>query len=394
MRIKQTAITALLLLPMTCHASFIETTIGTAVVNDATATFHNPAGLVALKKTQIVGLGSLATFQSTFKGSVTQNGFTQTGTADSQSHYQIPSLYIGVPLLNKFTLGLAIITDEANRSVDDNSILRYSQASNTLQDKDIIPAIGLKINPYFAVGAGVNFSYSNFVLQPVTGIPTLNIPDSRSHNQYDGHGIGGNIGVLWRPNDMTVAGFDYHSSMTYNLSGTSTFNGTPPLTSNQYSSTLWTPARSVLSVNHFINHQLGFVGTAQYIQWNIYRNVHINGIATPFGIVNATSPYHLHNSWLFTLGSHYRVTPQWIVRVAASYVESPGNRYYQISNGNSYVVGASTGYTMNDTLTLEAGYAHVFVEDVNIHINNNRTQINGTNSAYRNAVSLKLMVNI
>ena len=44
----------LLWLPASAYASFIESTIGTAVINDATATYYNPAALTLLKNPQII----------------------------------------------------------------------------------------------------------------------------------------------------------------------------------------------------------------------------------------------------------------------------------------------------------------------------------------------------
>jgi long-chain fatty acid transport protein len=44
------------------------------------------------------------------------------------------------------------------------------------------------------------------------------------------------------------------------------------------------------------------------------------------------------------LGSHYRITPKWVIRVAGTYNQSPGNSNYQIANGDSIILGASMGY--------------------------------------------------
>ena len=48
------------------HASFIESSIGTAVINDATATYYNPAALTLLKKPQGIAQGSATYFRENF----------------------------------------------------------------------------------------------------------------------------------------------------------------------------------------------------------------------------------------------------------------------------------------------------------------------------------------
>ena len=42
--------------------------MGTAVVNDATATYHNPAALTLLPTSQMIALGSVAHFRTQFTG--------------------------------------------------------------------------------------------------------------------------------------------------------------------------------------------------------------------------------------------------------------------------------------------------------------------------------------
>lgn len=390
-----------LLSPLTVKASFIEATIGTAVVNDATATYYNPAALTLLKNPQIVALGSIASFRTQFSGQATQTatGFTQSGTTNNQTQYFLPSAYFGTPATDKIFLGVAVLSNLFNKDIEQDSILRYSQSSNNIQDIDVVPAIGIKINDYFSIGAGLNFSRADFLLKPTTGIPSLNIPDNQSRNDSSGNAWGGDVGVLLKPTTSTLVGFNYRSSMTYHLSGKSVLEGDPGITSDHYSFNIWTPARYVLSVNQFLSPTLGVIGTAQWVKWDIFNNINIHGIATKIGpqpviIPEASVPFHLHNSWVFTLGSYYHMTPKWVIRAAGSYLQSPGNGNYQITNGDSVILGASTGYDINKYISVDASYAHAFIKNQNINIINEPNMINGVNKGSRDAVSLKLTFNI
>lgn len=389
-----------MLLPLAAHASFIESTIGTAVVNDATASYYNPAALVLIKNPQIIAQGTIAFFHTRFVGQSTTlfTRVTETGSSSSNTRYYSPSLYLGMPVTEKVIVGLAIVSNAANRNADENSVLRYVQASNNIEDYDVVPALAIKMNEFFSMGAGVNFSYANFHLQPITGFPGSNIADSQSNDQSDGTGVGGNVGFLVKPSPETVIGFNYRSITTYRLSGKSVYEGNPQVVSNNYHFKLWTPARSVFSINHFVTSKLGFIATIQYIQWSSLTNVHVYGIASVLGttpvILNGSIPYYLRDTWLFTLGNHYRITPKWILRVAASYSQSPSNPHYQIANGDSIILGASMGYEINKNITIDGSYAHAFMKDENIDINGSRFLINGVNEGSRDAVSLKLTFNV
>lgn len=398
-RYQRVLLSGTMVLSFAAQASFIESTMGAAVVNDATATYFNPAALTLLKHSQLIALGSIASAHSLFSGEDIQakTGFTQSGNASSNTHFFLPSLYMAKPVSDKLTLGLAIIANSFNKGIDEHSILRYDQSSSRVHSLDLVPAAGFKVNDVLSLGAALNLAYADFLLQPITGFPSLNIPDSQSRNECDATGLGGEFGLLLKPGKLTTIGFNYRSAITYQFSGKSIVDGNPGVTSNQYRFTFWTPARSVLSINRTVTPGWGVIGTVQRIQWDIFRNVTIQGIATQIGtrslILDATVPYHLHNTWLLTLGTYYRMTPKWMIRVASSYNQSPENGRYQLSQGDSVIPGVSMSYEINKTLSVDGSYAHAFIQNDNIHIVGARSTINGVNKGARDSVSLKLIYN-
>src|SRR5206468_81261 len=101
----------------------------------------------------------------------------QSGSSVTQTHYFLPSLYLGTPVTDNITVGLATLSNFFNSNIDDDSILRYAQSSSSIRSFDLVPAIGIKFNEFISLGANINFSYANFILHPITGIPSLNIPD-------------------------------------------------------------------------------------------------------------------------------------------------------------------------------------------------------------------------
>ncbi len=389
----------LVLFPLITYASFIETTIGPAVANDATASYYNPAALMLLKNSQIIPQWTVGYFHTRFVGQSTlaSTGNIKAGSSSSNTRYYSPTFYLGIPITDRVTAGLAVVTNSAHRNADESSILRYVQSNNTIQDYDVVPGLSIKINESLSIGGGINFSYANFNLRPITGFPGSNIVDSQNTNQSEGSGIGANAGVLLKLSPKTVMGFNYRTLTTYKLSGKSIY-GNPRVVSNDYHYKMRTPARSIFSINHFFTDKFGLISTIQYIEWSTMTNVHVYGIASVSGttpvILNGDIPDYLRNTWLFTLGNHYRITPKWILRVAGTYNQSAGNPHYQISNGDSISLGASTGYEINKTFTIDGSFSHVFIKNQNINIKGGRFLINGVNEGSRNTASLKLTVNI
>lgn len=369
--------------------------MGTAVVNDATAAYNNPAALTLLKTSQIVALGTAANLHTQFTGQTIQasTGFLQSGSASKTTHYYLPTFYWGAPISSRVSMGVGVISNYFNSNIDDNSILRYVESSNNVRDLDVIPAVGIKVNEFFSVGAAVNVSYASFTMQPSSGFPTLDIPDSQSRNEASGTAYGGELGLLLKPAQATLIGFNYHGSMTYQLSGSSAFNGSPAFDSNQYNYIFWTPARSVLTIGQRFSPVFGGIVTIQRIQWSVFQNINIHGIATARGVVNAVVPFHLRDTWLVTVGGQYRFKPQWTIRLAGSFNQSPGNGSYQLANGNSTILATSLGYELSKKILLDAGYAHAFMQNASIHINSNGSIVNGVNRGSRDALSLKLTAN-
>jgi long-subunit fatty acid transport protein len=398
---KPIILSLLSLCPYAVYASFIESTMGTAVVNDATATYHNPAALLLMKKSQIVALGSKASYHSQFTGQSIEvlGGFTQSGTSKEHTNYNVPSGYASFPIKEKMNLGLAVLLDTLNSDIDEPSILRYDQSTNQIKNIDYILGAGVQLNEYISIGLGATYSNARFTSHRITGFPSLDVPDSQSDNITKGDNYGWNTGFLIKPLKSTQIGFDYRSAIGYQFRGRSEFQGPPPLISNQFNFNFWTPARSVLTISHFITPTLSFITTVQRVQWSVFQNVTLHELATQIGtealiVPTAVVPYHFRDTWVFTLGGIKKITDKWVLRAAGTYSQSPGNGFYRITSGDDYVLGASSGYQIYKNLAIDASYAHVFTKNQSIDIATQRKRILGINKGYRDSISLKLTFNI
>jgi long-subunit fatty acid transport protein len=374
--------------------------MGTAVVNDATATYHNPAALTLVKNSQFIALGSVADFNSRFTGQSFShiNSALQSGESKTHANYYLPSIYLNIPIQDKLRIGIAVVSNQLNSDMDDTSILRYTTPNTQIQNIDFIPALGIQLNDYLSIGAGLTYSTAHFTSNPITGFPSLNIPDSQSHNVTSGTSFGGNAGFVVKPAASTLIGFNYRSALSYQFIGSSYYKGIPAITSGNYFFNFWTPARSVLTISHFITPDSGIIGTIQRVQWGIFDNVVIHGLATQVGtqsiiLPQAVIPYHFHDTWTYTFGGIKNITPKWIIRVAGTYDQSPSNGHEQISNGDSMVLGASIGYEIHKNLSLDGSYAHVFIKNQPINIASRNNVITGINTGVGDSVSIKLTIN-
>ena len=387
--------------PHTLHASFIESSIGFAVVDDATATDHNPAALTLLNHSQIIALGSAAYYHDYFSGQLTQpsTGYMQSGTATELANHYVPALYLAIPTTDKVSIGVAVTSNIFETKLDKNALIRYIDANEGIRLMNYIFGIGVQINAYLSLGAGVTYSVANSFSNPITGLPNLNIPDAQSHNVAKSAGAGGNVGFLLKPNQATLIGLNYQSTVSYQFNGTSSFNGTNPISSNQFNFHYWEPARTVLSISYDTQPSLGFITTIQYNQWSILDNISVHNVATQIAghsviLANNNEAYNFHDTWTFTVGSILNINPEWILRIATSYDQSPGNETYQIIDGDDLVAGASIEYNVNKNMAIDFSYAHAFQLPQRINVDSNTFRVTGTTRGYHDAISLRLSLNM
>ncbi|MCA0403713.1 MAG: outer membrane protein transport protein [Proteobacteria bacterium] len=386
--------------PYTLHASFIESTMGTAVVNDATASYHNPAALILVEKSQLVILGSKASSHSQFIGqSIEISGFSQSGISKEHTNYTLPSGYAAFPITKKLRLGLAILGDNFYSDIDEPSILRYDQSANQIKNIDYIASLGFKLNDYLSLGGGLTYSAARFISHRIIGFPNLDVPDSQSHNRTKGDNYGWNVGFLIKPMKAMLIGFNYRSRVSYQFRGQSEFDGPPAIVSNSFNFNFWTPARSVMTLGYFLRPTLSLINTIQRVQWSTFKNVSMHGLATRIGrnsivVPTVIIPYHFRDTWVVTLGGIKKITSKWVLRIAGTYSQSPGNGFYRLTSGDDYVLGASTGYQIYKNIILDVGYAHAFTKNQSIDILTQSKRVLGINKGHRDSISLKLTFNI
>jgi long-chain fatty acid transport protein len=94
------------------------------------------------------------------------------------------------------------------------------------------------------------------------------------------------------------------------------------------------------------------------------------------------------------VGGNYRFSPNWVARVAGTFNQSPDDGYYQISTGNSYILGGSLAYQLTKSIIIDGSYAHAFIQNQNINIKGGRLLIAGSNQGSRDVISLKLTFNV
>jgi long-chain fatty acid transport protein len=205
----------------------------TAVANDPSAIFFNPAGLGWQKHFEVeVGSSFITKTQGDFTG---ENPFPGIGDSEREhkTTFVLPTLYVVAPLTSDINLGVGIFSPYGLGFRWDNAESfsgRFIAQNAVIQAVDLNPVLSFQATPAIAIAIGADYRVSKVQLernQPAINPFTNSVVDvahiKLNSDLTDNHGWGWNAGILVRPIQQLSFGAAYRSAITVNYSGTATF---------------------------------------------------------------------------------------------------------------------------------------------------------------------------
>jgi len=357
-----------------------------AVVEDAGTNWYNAAGLVYLPA-QVVASVIDVYAPTTFTGNTTARSllgpafdFHGTGRASSHPNAILPAVHVALPITDKLAFGYSIVpawgfTEDYGRS----SIVRYDLIKVETKTLDIAPSLALKLNNQWSIAAGPDIHYFSVHSQSAVFTEPLTVGDSLAKFSGSDWVLGGHFGVLFRLNDDTRIGLNYRTRMTMELNGPSTFilNGGATTSTNSFKLTVPLPATTTLSAYRQLTCNWAVMGTIAYDQWSALGQYYARNYKQPPSILNpagiipvVTQPQNMHDTIDVSVGAHYRLNEQWLLRGSIKYEPTPTNDTYRdVSFPDGEKLGLQIGsrYQMTKKLAVDLLYGHVFVKTKNIH---------------------------
>ncbi len=367
--------------------------------------FDNPAGMTQLKGLQIQLGGSLIAPSFTFHGTST-NAFGQPNSGangrDGGTLALVPHGYVTYQLTPDLTIGLALTTPFGLSTIYGANFLgRYNADKTDLRTININPAIAYKVTPWLSLGAGLSAQYAS--AEFATGINSSTIatsafrrptslPDGYFRLEGDSWSFGYNFGALIQPTATTNIGLAYRSRVQQTFSGTADFVVPAPLSLNNAfrssaaSAKVVLPDTATISVTQILSPAWTAYADFNWTNWEQFRMLNVyrdNGT-----LVNST-PEHYRNGFFVSAGASYKLNEQWTLRAGTAFDQSPVTNSYRTArvpdqDRTWLAIGAS--YKIMPNLTLDAGYAHVFVRDAQIlEVSSTGDVLKGT---YQNSIDL------
>lgn len=329
----------------------------TAIADDTSSMYHNPAGIARQKgKTLEAGLNLMYPRPS----------YDETGNTDVYAGKLIWTLpqfgFVNKEGDSRLGWGLGAFT-VAGLQVKYNlnhSVFGSQPYESKLALSKVVPTIAYRLNPKLSLGAGLNVGFQEFdlklpyVIQTGALAPTTALVDIKT----SGQGYGGIFGLLYEINDKTTVGLTYTTKMDVDLQGTTPLIASTLLTTH-YDVNIdyhW-PQTLAIGLAHKPSSKLLLASDVVWVDWSRGNeelvlklsegtNALVNALAGSASITDVL-PLNWKDRFVFHFGAEYYLNPKITLRGGYIYGKSP------IPDSTAVPVLAAI---LEHTITLGAGY--------------------------------------
>jgi long-chain fatty acid transport protein len=347
-----------------------------AAAENASTIFFNPAGMTFLPGRQVTGSLELVQPSAKFTNSgASRNGLGAFAPAggdnggDAGSLAGIPNAYMSWQVSDTVWAGLGIsVPFGLKTEYDAQFIGRFQSRSSEVKTLDINPSLAWKPVSWLSLGGGVSFQQGSIKILrsvPVAGERNATI-------DLDDTGWGWNVGAMLMPAESTRIGLSYRSSIKYNMTGT--FSSNSPLNpiGNVALSIKVPDTWSLSGSQRFGDVQL--LADYTYTKWDVVQSplliAQTPTLATPAGGVLSTFNLLFRNTYRAGLGVNYDLNREWMLKGGVAYDKSPvqdSTRTTFLPDNNRTWLSIGAKWRPSNELTVDVGYAHLFVSDAPIN---------------------------
>ena len=387
---------------------------GGAVAEDASAAWFNPASITRLA-TQVQASGHVIapSFEFTDAGSVQVIGAgaiallpTAPGIDAGDKIALVPNLYYVRKLDDRFSFGLAINAPFGLATeYDRNWKGRYQAIESEIIDLNVNPSIAYKVSSAFSIGAGVSVNYIDATLSnaidfaavcaglaggacPNGAVPGQGAFDGFVENTADDISFGFNLGLFYEPTANTRLSLAYRSRINHKLDGQARFNAPTTLggfaalgpvlggglaatfANTGITAGVSLPETFSISVYHKVHPKVGLMGDFTRTNWSTLPELRILFDRPGAAGGPAVETFNWKDTWRFAVGANYYHSNTLTFRTGIAYDETPvpnaASRSPRLPDNDRLWLSFGASYRVNDKLSADVGYAHLFVDDTPI----------------------------
>jgi long-chain fatty acid transport protein len=369
---------------------------GSAIAEDASTIFFNPAGITRLSGSQFEVAAHYINPQAEFddEGSTVSPALPVVGGTpltggdggDGGVAAVVPNFYFAQQITDKFHAGIGInVPFGLETKYNKNWVGRYHAVKSDVLTIDINPTVAYRVNKWFSFGGGISAQYIDAELTNavdfgtigfIGGAPTLpQTLDGFVKLEADDWGWRWNVGILIEPNENLRFGLSYRSNIDYTLEGDAKFDtpaGAEPiaagagLVNTDAKADIELPGHASLSAYWRLHPKFAIMADIFWTNWSTLDDLPVE-LDTGTDVITTLD---WEDTFRYAFGANYYVNENWTLRGGIAYDETPipdaKRRTPRVPGEDRIWTTLGLGYRFSDHISLDLAYAHLFVDDPKI----------------------------
>ena len=355
---------------------------GSAIAEDASTIYFNPAGMTYIQGTQAVGALHLINPNAEFnnKGSVAGD-FPGPAPArplggegpNAGDLAFVPNFYFKMDLTDSVKLGIGVNVPFGLKTEFDNKwIGRFHADKSEVKTININPSIAFKVNDQLSLGFGVSAMRAEATLSRAINV---GLRESKVEIKGDDWGFGFNLGAIYQATADTRIGVAYRSKVEQHLDGRSkspftTLNASPTHTLNTgVKADMTLPESFSVSAFSHVNDTWDLMGDVTWTRWSQLEELRI---VRDNGSILTVTPENWNNTLRYSVGVNYLYSDAVKLRAGLAYDEdaiSDKFRTARIPGNDRKWLSLGAGWQITPASKLDIGYSHLFISDAKIDDN-------------------------
>ena len=348
---------------------------GSAIAEDASTVYFNPAGMTYIEGTQLVGALHLIKPSAEFNnnGSIAGAGKPLGGTGDDAGDLAfIPNAYFKMDYSDTIKLGIGVNVPFGLKTEYENGwIGRFQALKSEVKTVNINPALAFKVNDQLSLGFGVSAMWAQATLTRAVNFGALG--EGSVKIKADDWGFGYNLGAIYQVTPDTRIGMAYRSKVDQHLEGDATFNrpvGIPnagAAADGTINASVSLPENFSVSVFSKLNDTWDVMGDVTWTHWSRFKQL---TIFRSSGALLSNTDENWDNSMRYSIGANYHYSDSIKLRAGLAYDQEAVNddfRTARIPGNDRKWLALGANWKASPNSSVDVGYAHLFISDANIN---------------------------
>jgi len=349
---------------------------GSAIAEDASTIYFNPAGMTYIEGTQLAGALHLIKPSAEFnnQGSLPGGGRPLGGSGgDAGDLSFVPNAYFKMDYSDTIKLGIGVNAPFGLKTEYDNGwIGRFQALKSEVKTVNINPAIAFKVNDQLSLGFGISAMWAQATL---TKAINLGAAESDVHIKGEDWGYGFNLGAIFQATADTRIGFAYRSKVDQHLDGESkspftALNAIPNRTLNtNVTADVSLPENLSVSAFSRVDDKWDVMGDVTWTHWSRFKDL---TIIRDNGSVLATTAENWDNTMRYSVGVNYHYSDALKLRAGLAYDEEAIKdqfRTARIPGNDRKWLSLGAGWQLTPASKVDVGYSHLFISSAKIDDN-------------------------